>query len=179
MAEIDKFASLLIEEAKRFYELASETSDADARSAHLHAALMLGFCSLEAHVNAVAEEIADRTNVTLHERGVLIEKEVRLEEGVFIEKGLRIYRLEERLLLLHKRFGRIPFKKTAAIPNTLGTAIKLRNSLTHPKGVPLVDAADIRNALIAIIETIDNLYQAIYRRRLPAAARGLHSKLSF
>ena len=179
MAEIDKFASLLLEEAKRFFEHASETKDAEAHEAFLHAALMIGFCSLDAHINAVAEEMCDRKGVSLHERGILLEREIRLEEGEFVEKGLRIYRLEERLFLLHRRFGKKPSGKNSIMPNTMDGAIKLRNNLTHPKDAPAISAKDVKVALGAIIDTIDKLYKSLFGKRLPAAARGLHSKLSF
>jgi hypothetical protein len=179
MAEIDKFASVLLEEAKRFFERAVEATDDDGKAAYLHAALMVGFASLEAHVNAVAEEVCERRGVSPHERAVLLEREMRLEDGMFVEKSLRIYRLEERLYLLHRRFGKGDFKKAAVMPSTMGTAIVLRNGLTHPKDASVIEAKDVKAALEAIIETIDRLYKAIFRRGLPAAARGLHSKLTF
>jgi hypothetical protein len=83
MHDIDDFASTLLEEAKRYLELASDAHDPVARNAHLHASLMLSFCALEAHVNAVADEMAMRTGLSPQELGVLLEREVRLENGSF------------------------------------------------------------------------------------------------
>lgn len=179
MAEIDEFASLLLEEAKRFLELAEAHEEPEGQTAYLHAALMIGFSSLEAHVNAVAEEVADRKDVSLHDKAVLMELEVRLEDGQFQEGKARFLRLEDRLMFLHRRFGRATFKKSVAVPSQLQSATKVRNKLTHPKGVPIISVTDVKRALEAIIATIDSLYKAVFAKKLPAASRGLHSRLSF
>ena len=83
MAEIDAFAARLWEEAKGFLEKARATSVVKRREAYLHAALNLGFCSLEAHLNAIAEDFLTREDLLPHERSVLLEKRVDLEHGVF------------------------------------------------------------------------------------------------
>ncbi len=109
MADFDVFASTLLEEAKRFVERASEANGGSGEAPNLHAALMLAFCALEAHVNAVADEMARRDNLTPHVLGVLLEKEVRLLDGRFeLDNRLRIFRLEDRIYLLHDRFGMKP-----------------------------------------------------------------------
>ena len=56
---------------------------------------MLAFCALEAHTNAIADEFSARPELTVHERAVLLEQEVRLDKGEFKTGGLKIYRLEE------------------------------------------------------------------------------------
>jgi hypothetical protein len=45
---------------------------------------MLAFSSLEAHVNSVADEIAIRSDISVHSKGVLLEKKVELKKGEFI-----------------------------------------------------------------------------------------------
>ena len=54
MSEIDAFATELFEEAKRFLEKAKEAVNAESERAFLHAALLLGISSLEAHINAIS-----------------------------------------------------------------------------------------------------------------------------
>lgn len=49
MKEIDVFASELFEEAKRFLEKAEDPNVEEGQKAFLHAALLLGMSSLEAH----------------------------------------------------------------------------------------------------------------------------------
>lgn len=178
--DIDSFASLLWEQAKRFYEKASEAVSEDARSAYLNSSIMLGFAALEAHVNAIAEEFANFTNVSVHDRGVLREREVRLEHGVFRLSGTtKFFRLEERVQFLHAKFGRGQLDRKAVWWADLQTALKLRNNLTHPKMPTMVKCHDVERALLAVIKALDALYQAIYDKPFPAYNRQLHSKLSF
>src|SRR5712671_3191574 len=104
MADIDDFATSLLEEAKRFFEKAVEAVDDIGRNANIHASLMLGFCSLEAHVNAIAEEFCNRPELSPHDKGLLLEREVRLENGEFTLGKFRMYRLEDRILFLYRQF---------------------------------------------------------------------------
>ena len=67
MADIDEFAQMVFEEAKRFLEKAAMEGANAAQSAYLHAALLLGFSALEAHVNAVCEELAALPDLSPHE----------------------------------------------------------------------------------------------------------------
>ena len=107
MDDIDQFASSLLEEAKRFLERAKDAHGGDAEAPNLHAALMLAFCSLEAHVNATADEFSKRFDLSVHERGVLLERDVQLSDGAFqMSSKLRISRMEDRIELLHERFSK-------------------------------------------------------------------------
>lgn len=180
MADIDDFATNLLEEAKRFLERARESQCSDVKSPNLHAALMLAFCGFEAHVNAIADELANHANVSVHEKALLLERDVRLEDGEFVLKpGLRMVRLEDRVEFLHRRFSGSLIDHSETWWGALGAAVKLRNELTHPKGVPVITEPAVRRGIEAIIDTLNALYQAVYRRPFPAAHRGLQSRLSF
>jgi hypothetical protein len=175
---VAQFASLLLEEAKRFLERGQKADDKTAESANFHAALMLAFCALEAHVNAVSDEVANWSSLTEHQRGVLLEKEVRLNEGKFeIGTKLQMARIQDRILVLHQ-IGKGTIKENTWREKLSG-ANDLRNKLTHPKTVPSITSAAVTKALEAVIETLDELYLAVYGRRFPAAHRKLVSKLEF
>jgi hypothetical protein len=179
MLEIDKFARALLEEAKRFLEKASDKESPAGSDAYLHGAVMLAFCALEAHVNAVAEEVASRSEVSTHEKGFLLEKEVRLENGEFrITNVLKMARLEDRIKLLHAKFGR-PFNHSDKHWPQLADALIIRNRLSHPKDAIRLTESEVGRAITAIVDTIDALYRAVYNRKFPAASRGLKSKLEF
>jgi hypothetical protein len=179
MPDFDVFASTLLEEAKRFVERAVAARGGSGEAPNLHAGLMLAFCALEAHVNAVADEMAQRGGQPPHVMGVLLEKEVRLVDGRFeLDNRLRISRLEDRVYLLHAYFGLKPDLHgpwRAALAGALG----LRNKLTHPKGVPTITVDAVKGAVQAVIDTIDSLYRALYDRPFPVATRELASKLDF
>lgn len=107
MAEIDAFATQLLEEAKAFLEKGRTSSVAKSKEAYLHAALNLGFCGLEAHLNAIAEDFLTLSDLSPQERSILSEKKVELEHGKFrLTKQAQIYRLEDRLLFLCHRFSK-------------------------------------------------------------------------
>jgi hypothetical protein len=139
----------------------------------------VAFCALEAHVNATADEFAERPDLSPHERGVLLEQEVRFELGEFKLAGLRMVSLQDRILFLHLRFGGKPLDRTATWWGDLSTALTLRNKLTHPKVVPNISVHAVRRTIQAIITGIDVLFQAIYQRPFPTANLGLQSRHTF
>lgn len=179
MADIDDFATALLEEAKRFYEKAREAAEPVAHNANIHAAMMLAFSSLEAHLNAISEEFAERPEFTLDEKGLLLEREVKLDGGAFVLGGQRIWSIADRISFLHRKFTGAPIGQDAVWWGQLGEAIKNRNRLTHPKGPHPIEIDDVRDALTAIIGALDALYRAIYKKSFPAAGRGLQSQLNF
>ncbi len=180
MAPIDTFASSLLEEAKRFLELAGGDVGDEGKTAYLHASLMLAICALEAHVFAVSEDFAEEKLFTPHEIGILQERDVRLDDGAFVvTPTLKIIRIEDRIQFLYRKFADAPINKAEAWWSELKSAIDLRNQLTHPKGVPNVTLETVQRAIQAVIEVLDVLYRVIYQRKFPAAGRGLHSRLSF
>ncbi len=182
MDDIDTFASLLLEEGKRFLEKAIDSDNDDEEKAYLHAALLLAFCSLDAHLNAVGAECAGRADLNLspHEQAILLEKEVLLEDGAFaLGTNLRMVRYEDRIQFLHRRVSKKNVDKTGQWWSDLMAAIALRNELTHPKGVPNITVENVSRAIQAIIDTLEALYRAIYKKKFPASGRGLDSNLNF
>jgi hypothetical protein len=178
--DFDIFANQLLEEAKRFLAKASESSDSMAEAANLHAALMLSFCALEAHINLIGEECSARTDLSAHEKGVLLERDVRLEDGKFkVQKGLKMMRLEDRIEFMHARLSRKPVDKSTEWWGQLMLAIRLRNELTHAKAIPPVTQSAVRNAIQAVLGALDALARAIYKKKLPAAEMGLNSHMTF
>lgn len=178
--DIDEFANSLLEESKRFLELASECEDPAGQAAYRHGSLMLGFCALEAHVNAIATDFVGRSDLSAHESALLTERRVRLQDGEFvISDSLEMIRLEDRIQFLHRKFSGTPIDRSSIWWSELHSAMKLRNSLTHPKDATTASQGDANRAIQAIIDTIDALFLAIYKKPLPVASRGLQSKLSF
>ncbi len=180
MSAIDLFANQLLEESKRFLEKAREAPDDVARAANLHASLMLSFCALEAHVNAIAEEFSVGSDLSVHEKGLLLEKDVRLEDGQYrIKDSLKIVRLEERFQFLYAKFSGKPLDTSLNWWGKLMAALQLRNQLTHAKDILKISEPAVRSATEAIIEALDGLYRSIYKKPFPPASQGLHSCLNF
>ena len=180
MAAIDHFANQLLEESKRFLEKGREATDPSVKSANLHAALMLAFCALEAHINSIGEEFSRVMALSVHERAMILEREVRLEDGEFkLRETLKMTKLEDRIQFLHAKFSGKPLDTTSVWWTKLKEALQLRNQLTHAKAIPTVTANAVRNALEAIIDALDALYVAIYKKSFPAVSQGLQSSLNF
>jgi hypothetical protein len=181
VAALSSFASDLLEEAKRFLEKAAEANEPTGKRAFLNAALMLGFAAFEAHVNAIADDFLARTDLDVHARGVLAEHVVDLSDGEFREKSaLKIHRLEDRVHFLCRRFSKTPIDRTQSYWAEFVEAARLRNSLTHPKtDPPNIAESAVKRALTAIIELLNFMYVALYKMKLPAHNRGLHSKSTF
>ena len=88
-------------------------------------------------------------------------------------------RLEDRIQFLHARFGGKPIDVSQKWWPQLGDAMKLRNQLTHPKEVVVITEDATSRAIQTIIDTLDGLYQVIYKRGFPSAGLGLDSRLNF
>lgn len=177
----DEFATLLLEEAKRFLEkYQTATKVADRADAYLHASLLLGYCALEAHINNVAEDFADRPEFTVHEQGLLKEREIILRGGQFhLSSSLKMSRLEDRLEFLYRRFAKCQLDKKVAWWGRLRAGLNLRNALTHSRSPQVISEKDVTDALHAILEAIDVLFRAVYHKAYPARSRQLDSKLDF
>lgn len=140
----------------------------------------MSLSSLEAHVNAIADEFLTRDDLSLLDKSILAERDVKLKNGVFeIAATLKMYRLDDRVRFLFRRFTTANVPSSAEWWSALKAAIKLRNKITHPKGNPTVSVASVERALLSVLDCLDALYKALYRKGYPARKRGLDSKLSF
>jgi hypothetical protein len=174
----DDFATLLFEEAKAFLGRYRSHKDEDAVVAYLHAALLLGYCALEAHINNVAADFADRTEFNLLERSILQERDVTLKNGQFeITQTLKMFRLEERFEFLYRRFKTQPLNKAEPWWGLLKAGLDIRNAITHPRAHVIVTEKEVTDSLNAVLEAIDALFQAVYKKPYPGKGRQLDSIL--
>jgi hypothetical protein len=179
VAEIDAFATQLLEEAKAFFEKARATSEEKSKEAYLHAALNLGFCAVEAHLNAIADDFLTLDSLSHNDKSILSEKKIEVDHGEFrVTERLQIYRLEDRLLFLCARFSKKgPLDRSAVYWGHFKEALVLRNGLTHPKVPTVVSETSVERALLSILQVLDVMYTRIYRKRYPARKRGLQSTI--
>jgi hypothetical protein len=174
----DDFATQLFEEAKAFLEKFCTNREDGAAVAYLHAALLLGYCSLEAHVNNVAADFADRSEFDTLEKSILTERDVALKDGEFtLTRTLKFYRLEERFEFLCRRFQEPSLDKSETWWNHLKAGLEIRNAVTHPRTPRKVTEKDVTDALNAILEAVDVLFQAVYKKPYPGKGRRLESRL--
>ena len=182
MSEIDHFSVYLLEQAKRFLEKAQDTSDEDGRTAFVNASLLIGVSALEAHVNAIADELLETwKELEVLERSILSEREFSLDNGEFeLVQKLKMYRLIDRVEFIFRRFGkRRPLDKHEKWWSQLSDALKLRNELVHPKQRITLSVKNVENSLRGILEAINALYLSLYDSPYPGYRRALDSNLSF
>ena len=180
MNSFDTFCNELLEQSKRFTEKSKSETKPDGKIAYQHASLLLAICALEAYVNGISEEITLAKSFPIHEKGILLEKEIKLEKGEWtITNSLKISRLTDKIELLYKRHTRTELNDNHSWWTTLKHGIDLRNKLTHPKEeVKLSDAINER-VIHAVIECVSILYKAIYKRQFPKSNLSLVSKFDF
>lgn len=182
MNAIDLFASEMFEAAKRFLEKAKETDSVDGKKAFLYAALLIGMSSLEAHLNAIADEMAERPNLSILDRSILQEKDYIFQRGEFKLTGrLKMYNLLDRFEYLFCHFA-LPGKKLDIRSDwwgKLNQGIDLRNSIVHPKEKRDIDYQQVESTFEGTLAALDTLYLSLYDCHFPAIGRRFDSKMEF
>jgi hypothetical protein len=179
-ASIDRFAILLLSEAKAYLEAAIEASASEKRGAYLHASLLVGFCAFEAHLNAIAELFWTREDLSLLDLSILRERKLSLINGTYelLDDEFQMFRLEDRVQFLFARFSSKPLDKESGYWGEFKSAIRLRNALTHPKTASVVDIGTVERALEAILDLLNALYKGIYGRPYPGHRVGVRSDIT-
>ena len=182
MGEIDSFATELFEEAKRFLEKAREVAQTEGERPFLHAALLLGITSLEAHINAIAQEMSERSGLNILDNSILLEKEFVFDKGHYkLTNKLKMYNLTDRILFISKHFA-IKGKQInvdAEWWSKLHQGIDTRNNIIHPKYKHTLTYEQVKSAFEGILGCLDEMYTILYNRPFPPLGRHLDSLMSF
>lgn len=167
----------LMESAKGFREKAAG-EEGKTKQAYLRAALLHAFSFLEAHMNYLAEHFEDSPIYSVNEKGVLLEREVMFERGVFeLSTRSKFSRMTDRIeLLLGKGTAHQPAAKETWF-SPLKDSIKVRNALVHPREVHILTDKQLDDAMTAILTCVDALYLAALGKALPYAKKGLDGGL--
>jgi hypothetical protein len=180
MEKFDLFCDALLEESKRFLEKAKEEKEQINISAYLHASLLLSISSLEAFVNGISDDFREASSLTVHEKSFLLEKDISLSNGEFkLDNRLKMSRLMERIEFLFRKFNYSKLDKQLKWWQHFNEGISLRNSLVHPKEYSEIKFVQIESTLKSVIECIDRLFKAVYKKGFPNIKMGLDSKLTF
>ena len=172
MTELPSFSRHLLESAKYFSQQAKKGKQEVRKQAFLRASLYHILAYVEAQVNDIAEHFVDSGPFTVHELGMLLEKDIALEHGRFVIcKSLKMARLTDRIELLASHFGEGP----SGLPSyaSLKSALKTRNALSHPKSDIKLTDTEVGEAIESSISVCSSLAQSIFGKGLPYADRGL------
>jgi len=182
MSDFDLFTIELFEQAKRFLEKAKLQKGKSGENAYLNASLLIGVSSLEAHVNAIADEFIETgKNLSILDRSILEEREFNLEKGEFIiSNKLKMYRLVERIEFILNKFSKSQsFDKSSDWWRKFKNGLKLRNELVHPKDKCILSFKDVQDSLEGILGLLNFLYKSLYNSGYPAYGRKLDSNQDF
>ena len=114
---------------------------------------------------------------SLNEQALLLEKEISFKNGSFqLANGLKMSRLIDRIELLHYKTTGIKLNQSDTWFSALKQSINLRNKLVHPKDAIELTDRQVEIAISSVIETVNHLYQAVYKKKLPYYNLGLSSK---
>lgn len=179
--EFDRFFEQLLEESKFLYEQSHKVSDDEHRDIFLHSSLLTVISALEACIYSIAEELLIepyKDNYSLLEQSMLLEREIIFEKGKYkLGNNLKMTRITERLELLFVKFLKEKWDPTVSWFSQLKQSIKLRNEIVHPKAIISITTHQVEIAIKAVLETINELYKAIYKKALPTYSLGSASKL--
>jgi hypothetical protein len=180
MKTFDQYSLTLLEQGKRFLEKAKEDKIDDGKVAYLVASLFISFCSLEAFINSIVSEFASWDKLSIHEKALLLEKNVKFCDGKYvISDQLQMTRLTDKIELLLRKFNCPKNYKQSKWWALLGQGINLKNSISHPKEVKQLNDEQIESALESIIDCLDYIFKAIYKKGFPYKNKGLNSQFSF
>lgn len=179
MKEFDFFGEMLFEEAKYYLEIAkSEEEGSEHQVASLHASLLLSMSALEAYVNAVSEELVSSFELNIYEKSLLSEKNIELDKGVpKLGKGLKMQRLIDRIAFIYSKYSMKELSDADLWYMEIKQTIDLRNGLVHPKSVVQVTYTQIEKALWSVLNTVNALYLAVYKRKVPIYNYGIQAKV--
>lgn len=178
MSTFGDYCVELMETAKGYRAKAAGAEEADAKQAYLRAALLHAFSFLEAHLNYLAEHFEHSAIYSVNEKGVLLERDVTFERGVFaLSARSKFSRMTDRIeLLLGKGTAAQPVGKDAWF-SPLKDSIKVRNALVHPREAHVLTDKQLDDAMKAILTCVDALYRAALGKPLPYAKKGLEGGL--
>ena len=179
MTEFDSFATQLLEESKTLLEKAKRV-EGFSKITYYHSSLLLAISALEACINSIADEILIdpyKNEYTIYEQGLLLEKDVRFDKGEFVlSNGLKISRITDRIEFLYYKFTRKRLDGTYQWYANLRQCIDIRNKLVHPKEQLRISDNQVELAILSVIETINQLYLAVYKRKFPAYDWGINPR---
>ena len=176
MKEFDFFGEMLFEEAKYYLETAKKEEGSDSELAALHASLLLGMSSLEAYINAVAEELVSSFDLSIYEKSLLAEKTIEMDKGkILIGNSLKMYRLIDRIAYIYSKYAMKDIEDTDVWYTEIKQTIELRNNLVHPKSVVRLTYFQTEKALRSILDTVNEIFIAVYKKKVPIYNYGIQA----
>lgn len=160
----------LCEASKFFLSKAEECKTADKKNYYLISSILCSWILLEAYVNQTAETLSKAKKLQAHEKGYLLEKELKVNgDGLFQEHKSYPPTTKKALFLLNLFSKKNPKEiKQTKLWNELQECEKIRDNFIHPKGrliqkTSLKKAAFFRKTIITLIKYLN---KAIFQKQM-------------
>ena len=175
MSDFEQYSQELLLSSKLFLEESKTKTHSKADSQRmLRASLTHAFFFLEAQMNYLASHFVNSDGFDLMERSLLAEREIRLEKGLFVlSDSSKFYRLEDRIEFLLARFSKSLTQAKGEWYSELKVSLAVRNRLVHPREAHTISQAEVEKAIVAILNCLTALYQAIFQKDFPLSKLGL------
>ena len=133
---------------------------------------------MEAYINSVCDDLVstEEYKLDLYEKMILSERKIELKNGIaFLGNQLQMTRLMDRIEYIYCKFSHQNINQNEKWHDGVHDAIKLRNSLVHPKKVIELTTNQIETALNSILLTVNDVFNSVYKRNEPILNYGLQS----
>ncbi len=176
MASSDTFARELFEDAKQSLRQAKATSNDILKQRHLRHALLAAFSFLELQIELISQHFKGSDFFSVHEQGVLAQKEVIFDKGNFkLKDTARYSRLSDRMLLLQSKFKGSKLSERSWWGPII-SATEKRNAIAHPKGLVTLNETDVDKALLSTLGCANDLFEIVFGKGLTYTSFGLKPK---
>lgn len=173
--------SALVDDANRRFDFAKAllaravaAEPVEMKRSFAEAAVSSAFSCLEGMLSNVFEHFANNNaDFNIFEQSIMNEKAVKISKGKPILAEQRFQSVEDRLQYLFWKFSGVPFDTTKVWWHGFAEAVRLRNSIMHPKEASAIDVAQAERALEAVLLAIDDLLSTVFNSKWPKANKGL------
>jgi hypothetical protein len=173
----DEFARELFEDAKNSLKLAKSKSSETAKQRHLRHSLLAAFSFLELQIELISQHFKESDFFTLHERGIVSQREVVFDRGRFQMTGTaRFSRLTDRIHLLQHKFKGSKLTERPWWQKLVG-ATDRRNAVAHPREPIVLDERQVEQDLLAVLSCANDLFEIVFAKGLPYASLGVKPKV--
>ena len=174
MSDLASDANRRFDFAKALLMRAASASSEDEQRSFSEAAITCAFSCLEGVLSHVFEHFAeDATSFDLYERSVMDEKAIKIIKGMPDLAEQKFQSIEDRLQFLFWKFSGQEFDTTKPWWPSFAEAVRVRNSIMHPKIAGTIRRGDAERALLAVISAIDDLMLTVFGKPWPKAQKGL------
>lgn len=173
MSPIVNDANRRFEFSKALLERSKNSTDPSAESSFAEMSLTAAFSCLEGMLTHIFEHFLESRNFDIFEQSIMNEKSVKLRKGRPCLSEQKFHSIDDRLMFLFWKFSGEEFDKSKSWWSQFAEAVRVRNSIMHPKESTNITSADAERALSAIVDALDDLMLTVFKKRWPKAKKGL------